>query len=184
MNPQFKRRGAGSAGRELDFSGAESDDFEALSRDIIPIRSMTAEDIPEMIAIDRRITRRDRTKYFHRKAAEVLEESGVRVSLVADLDGRIAGFVMARVDFGEFGRTEPEGVIDTIAVDPADAHGGIGGALISQLLVNLASLRVERVRTELAWDNFVLMSFLRHAGFVPSQRLSFARPVDPGPSSH
>jgi ribosomal protein S18 acetylase RimI-like enzyme len=182
MNPQTRRRRADTASGELDFSSAESDDFEALSRDVVPVRSMTAADIPEMIAIDRRITRRDRSAYFRRKAAEALEESGVRVSLVAELDGRIAGFVMARVDFGEFGRTEPEGVIDTIAVDPADAHSGIGSALISQLMANLASLRVERARTELAWDNFGLMSFLRRAGFAPSQRLSFARPVVAGPA--
>jgi ribosomal protein S18 acetylase RimI-like enzyme len=176
-NSQAGRRHTASAGRELDFSSPESDDFEALSRDIVPVRSMTVEDIPEMIAIDRRITRRDRTAYFRRRTAEALEESGVRVSLVAELDGRIAGFIMARVDFGEFGRTEPEGVIDTIAVDPADARGGIGSALISQLLVNLGSLRVERVRTELAWDNFGLLGFLKRAGFIPSQRLSFARPI-------
>lgn len=165
------------AARERDFSDPGGDDFEALSRDIVPVRSFQASDIDEIIRIDRRITRRDRTDYFRRKAAEALEESGVRVSVVAESDGQIAGFVMARLDYGAFGRTEPEAVIDTIGVDPAFAHHHVGDALISQLLTNLQALKVESVRTELAWDNFDLLGFLCHAGFVPAQRVVLSRPV-------
>jgi len=39
------------------------------------------------------------------------------------------------------------------------------------------SLRVERVITEAGWDEFGLLAFLAHAGFGPSQRLSFQKPV-------
>lgn len=166
-----------TAGPELNFSDPNGDDFAALSRDRVPIRSLQAGDLAAMIAIDRRITGRDRSAYYRRKIAEVLEESGVRVSLVAELDARVVGFIMARVDFGEFGQTEPEGVMDTIAIDPTYAGHKIGSALVSQLLANLSSLRVERVRTELAWDNFGLLGFLKHCEFKPSQRLSFARPI-------
>ncbi len=47
-----------------------------------------------------------------------------RPTLAPEVDGAPAGFVMARVDFGEFGRPEPAAVIDTIGVDPG--HGGLG----------------------------------------------------------
>lgn len=171
---------AAAAGRELDFSGPGGDEAEALSRDRVPIRSLEAKDLAALIAIDRRITGRDRTAYYRRKAAEALEESGVRVSLVAELDGRVVGFAMARVDFGEFGQTAPEGVLDTIAVDPGYARREVGSALISQLLANLASLRVERLRTELAWNNYGLSRFLERCGFAPSPRLSFSRRIGPG----
>ena len=160
---------------ELDFSDPSGDDFHALSRDTIPIRSLRPEDLPAIIGIDRRITGRDRGAYYRRKVAEMLHESGVRVSLVADLDERPVGFMMARVDFGEFGMTEPEAVIDTIGIDPAYRHRKIGAALLSQLLANLASLRVERVRTEVAWDSFDLLRFLDRHGFTPAQRLAFSR---------
>ena len=68
---------------------------------------------------------------------EALHESDVRVSLVAEQDGRPVGFIMARVDFGEFGRFEPTAVMDTIGVDPDYRDRGIGRALLSQLLINL-----------------------------------------------
>ncbi len=162
---------------EIDFSDPHADSPEALSRDLVPVRSLRAEDLPAIIGLDRRITGRDRTAYYKRKTAEVLEESGVRVSLVAEVDGQFAGFVMARVDFGEFGRANPTAVIDTIGVNPAFTQRHVGKALLSQLLANLASLRVEVVRTQVEWDHFGLLAFLKSCGFSPSQRLSFTRRV-------
>lgn len=163
---------------ELDFSDPNPDDHEALSRDRIPVRSMREADLSAIIGLDRRLTGRDRSGYYRRKAQEALSESGVRVSLVAELDGRLVGFVMARVDFGEFGETQPEAVIDTIGVEAAYKNRSIGTALLSQLLVNLGGLQVERVRTEVLWDDFGLLAFLKRCGFVPSQRLAVTRPVD------
>lgn len=163
--------------REIDFSDASGDDPEALSRDRVPVRSMVDKDVPAIVALDRKITGRDRTPYYTRKAHEVLNESGVRVSLVAEVDGAFAGFVMARVDFGEFGRTEPVAIIDSIGVNPAFGGRSIGRALMSQLLTNLGSLRVEKVVTQCDWDNFGLMTFLNRTGFRPSQRLSFVKPL-------
>lgn len=165
------------APRETDYSRPSGEDFAALSRDRVPIRSLSERDFPHLVAIDHRLTGRDRSAYYELRLAESLNESGVRVSLVAELDGHVAGFVMARVDFGEFGRIDPEAVIDTIGVDPAYSHRNVGRALVSQLLQNLAALRVERVRTEVSWNSFGLLSFLERCGFRPSQRLVFRRTV-------
>jgi len=160
---------------ERDFSDETGDDFEALFRDTVPVRSMTTGDIHHIIAIDRRITGMKRTAFYERKLAEAMEESGVRISLVAEIDGLPVGFIMARVDFGEFGRTESEAVIDTLGVNPGIANQHVGTAMMSQLLANLAVLNVERVRTEVNWDQFDLLGFLQSCGFKPAQRLSFRR---------
>lgn len=165
------------APEELDFSDAYGDDYESLARDRVPVRSLQASDLDSLVRIDRKITGRDRDAYMRTKVQEALEESGVRVSVVAEMDGRVAGFAMARVDFGEFGRTEPEAVIDTVGVDPAYAYKGVGTALMSQLLLNLRALQVERVRTQIAANNIPLLNFLSNCGFRPSQRLAFSRPV-------
>ncbi len=143
----------------------------------LPVRSMAEADLASIVRTDRKITGRDRTAYYRRKANEALRQSGVRVSLVAELDRQFAGFLMARVDLGEFGRTEPAAVLDTIAVDPAFAGRRVGRALLEQLLLNLRSLRVERVLTEVEWDDFDLLRFLSRTGFRHSQRLSFLKPI-------
>jgi GNAT superfamily N-acetyltransferase len=92
---------------------------------------------------------------------------------VADIDGRAVGFIMARVDLGEFGRIEPAAVLDTIGVDPDYAGRGVGRALLSQLLANLTTLRVDKVLSEVDWGDRELMAYLDRCGFSPSGRLSF-----------
>jgi ribosomal protein S18 acetylase RimI-like enzyme len=166
-----------SHGAEIDLSDPSGDDFQALSRDTVPVRSMTEGDQAAIVHLDKKITGRDRAGYYRRKVAEVMKESSVRVSLVAEIDGQFAGFVMARVGYGEFGRAEPVAVIDTIGVEPAFARKNVGRALLSQLFANLGSLRVEKVQTEVAWNGFGLMKFLERGGFSPAQRLVFRRRI-------
>jgi ribosomal protein S18 acetylase RimI-like enzyme len=148
-----------------------SDDHHDLSRDLHPVRSLQAADLPEVIRIDHSLTGRDRTPYFAAKFEEMLTESGIRVSLVTEDAGVLTGFVMARVDFGEFGKVERTAVIDSIGVHPAFKGSGIGQALLSQLLLNLSSLQVEWVRTQVSPEDFRLHRFLHGCGFRQSQQL-------------
>jgi len=163
--------------REIDYGKPAEADFGSLARDRIPVRSMQESDLRALVTIDERITGRARPAYFERKLTEALRESDVRVSLVAELDGGPVGFVMARVDLGEFGRPELTAVMDTIGVDPDYRGRGVGRALLSQLLLNLAGLRVERLRTEIDWRERELLGFLDRCGFRPSRQLCFERPL-------
>jgi len=160
---------------EINYSGEPAADFGPLARDRIPVRSLAEGDLHALVAIDRRITGRDRFKYFQRLLADALTESDVRISLVADLDSVPVGFIMARVDLGEFGRVETTAVLDTIGVDPDYQNRGVGHALVSQLLANLGTLRVEKVRTEVDWQDYGLLAYLGRSGFRPSQQLCFNR---------
>jgi predicted N-acetyltransferase YhbS len=159
---------------EIDYGGAPGNDFERLARDNADVRGMEAADLDAIVRIDRSITGRDRREYMRHKLLEAMD-SAIRVSLTARLDGGIVGFLMARVDWGDFGRTEPVAVIDTLGVEARWAHRGIGHALMSQLFANLGALRVERVETVVAPDDLALLGFLYAAGFAPSQRLAFVR---------
>lgn len=173
--------GARSAARperlEIDYSDPAANDFEALPRDRVDVRILRRDDAAELGRIDRRITRRDRSAYLAQLVDEAMDESAVRVSLVARADGIVRGFVMAKVDFGDFGRTEPVAVIDTVGVDPDTPGQGIGSALLSQLFVNLQALQVARVETVVSREDLGLLAFLYRGGFGPSERLGFVRRV-------
>ena len=161
--------------REIDYGATSANDFEKLARDAADVRSMSEADLADIIRIDRALTGVDRSEYIGAQFAESMADSGIRVSLVAHVEGMAAGYLMARSDLGDFGRTEPVAVIDTIGVDPAFSHRGIGHALLSQLFANLGALRVERVETIVAPRDLALSAFLTDCGFVPSQRLAFER---------
>lgn len=163
------------AASEINYGNRAGNDFERLARDSADVRAIEPGDLADIARIDRRITGRDRSAYMQHQLAEAIHGSAIRVSLTARLEGGIVGFLMARVDLGDFGRTEPVAVIDTIGVDPDHAHRGVGHSLLSQLFVNLGALRVERVETVVAPHDLALLGFLYDAGFVPSQRLAFVR---------
>ena len=158
---------------EVNYGESPANDFEKLSQAIAEIRSMTLADLPDIVRIDRSITGRDRHDYMRDKFNDAMDETAIRVSLTARSHGAIVGFLMARADLGDFGRAAPVAILDTIGVDPAAAHHGIGHALLSQLFVNLDALRIERVETVVAPRDLQLLGFLYEAGFTPSQRLPF-----------
>lgn len=162
------------AATEIDYGRREGNDYERLARDAADVRSMTSDDLAEIARIDRRIIGADRSGYIAARLDEAMQDSAIRVSLTARCDGAIVGYLMARADLGDFGRTEPVAVIDTLGVDPGYSHRGVGHALLSQLFANLGALRVERVETIVAHRNFELLGFFYDCGFAPSQRLPFA----------
>jgi len=158
-----------------DYGAAAANDYEALARDLADVRSLSEKDLDAVVRIDRRLTGHDRSAYMKHKLEEALADLGIRVSLVGRIEDSVAGYLMASADYGDFGRTEPVAIIDTIGVDPGFAHRGVGHALLSQLLVNLGALRIERVETVLAKENLDLLEFFYHAGFGPSERLAFVK---------
>ena len=158
-------------------SSAGGNDYDTLNRDRVLVRSFRPEDLAAVVRIDGKLTGQDRSAYFAVKSREVLHDSGIRVSVVSEDDGIVTGFIMARVDFGEFGRLDAQAVIDTLGVHPAYAGSGIGHALLSQLLLNLSTLKVESVRTQVSWENSDLQRFLHRCGFSPSQRLVLTKSV-------
>jgi ribosomal protein S18 acetylase RimI-like enzyme len=160
---------------EADYGRPAFDAADAPARDRIPVRSMSAADAEAVLRIDRHAMGRERGCYIRTLMAEALDRAGVRVSLVAEIDGMPVGFVMARVEYGDFGRTEPAAIVDTIGVDPDFRRTGIASALLSQLVVNLGGLGIERIETEVAREQFDLLGLFYRWGFAPSQRVAFAR---------
>src|SRR5690606_10936437 len=144
---------------EINFGGQSDNDFERLARDTADVRAMDAGDLRDIVRIDRAITGRSRDEYMAQKFGETTATSAIRVTLTARVEDVIIGFLMARRDLGDYGRTEAVAVIDTIGVDPAYGGRGVGRALLSQLFANLGALRVEQVETAIAPDDLALLGF-------------------------
>ena len=145
--------------------------------DNVLVRSLRQEDAPRLVRMDQAITGRNRSAWYEGKLKRALEESDLRISLGAEVDGCLVGAVLGSLHYGEFGLPEPIAVLDTILVDPGHARHGVGTALLDQFVKNLCALGIERLRTEVAWDEHGLNRFLGRRGFVPAPRLILERPL-------
>jgi ribosomal protein S18 acetylase RimI-like enzyme len=150
----------------------------SLPTDAVTVRDLRREDLAAIVRIDRASTGRPREEYYRAKVEAALCEPQLRTSLVAELEGRVVGFVVARLFYGEFGRAEAVAVIDSVGVDPEFRRRHVGQALLRQLTMNLRALRVERVETQVDWDRFELLAFLARNGFRPSARLCLEHRLD------
>ena len=140
-------------------------------RDGVTVRLLTLADAPRLVRMDQAITGRNRTAWYEGKLKRALEESDLQISLGAEVDGFLVGALLGSLHYGEFGQPEPIAVLDTILVDPGFARRGIGSSLLENLTRNLRALGIERLRTEVAWDEHDLGRFLGLQGFAPAPRL-------------
>ncbi|MGE0708836.1 MAG: GNAT family N-acetyltransferase [Planctomycetota bacterium] len=148
----------------------ETSEPGVLETDAVLIRELRPEDLGRVVRIDAQQGGRPRSEYYQRKLEEALAATP-RVSLAAELDGAVVGFLLGRLYYGEFGLPEPTAVIDSIGVDPAFEKRHVGAALMRQLVGNLRSLGIESIRTEVEWDARDLVAFLARQGFRPAPRL-------------
>jgi GNAT superfamily N-acetyltransferase len=135
------------------------------------VRRLGPDDVEQVISLDARITGRRREQFFRLKLSPGSAESGVHVSLAAEVDGLLRGFLLARVYYGEFGVSEPVAVLDTIGVHPSFRGAGTASALLRQLRTNLRGLGVGALETQVGWDEQELIRFFHGAGFRPAARL-------------
>ncbi len=150
-----------------------------LETDAVLVRTMRPEDLEAVVVIDAAATGRRRPRYFEPMLEQALADTAVRVSLTAELEGVVAGFVVATLYYGEYGLLEPSASIDAIGVRPELRSRHVGKALMRQLRLNLGALRISALRTEVPWDDFALLKFFKSEGFAPAGRLCLERALDP-----
>ena len=137
----------------------------------IVVRSLNRGDCARLVAMDAKITGRTRTAWYEGKLDRALADSDLQISLGAEHEGLVVGAMLASLHYGEFGLPEPVAVLDTVLVDPTFSRQGVASAMYDQLTINLRALRIERIRTEVAWDEHELLGYFAAAGFKPVPRL-------------
>ncbi len=147
------------------------EDSGTLPTDDVVVRLLREGDLDPIIRVDAASMGRRRTEYFQSKLDQALRGGKLQSSLVAELDGRVVGFVLASIYYGEFGQAEPVAVVESLGVDPAYRGKHAGQALMRQLVMNLRALRVERIETQVTFKQTDVLEFLTAQGFRPAARV-------------
>ncbi|MFQ5722962.1 MAG: GNAT family N-acetyltransferase [Terriglobia bacterium] len=157
----------------------EAEQPGTLETDPVLVRTLRQDDLDAVVAIDAAAFGRRRPRYFELMLERATQHSALQVSLGAELDARVVGFLLASLYYGEFGLVEPTASIEAIGVDPQYRGRHVGRALMRQLRLNLGALHMTTLRTEVAWDDFELLAFFRREGFAPTGRLCLECRLDP-----
>ena len=136
----------------------------------IVVRNLRPKDLEAVIALDAKIIGRRRDEYFKLKLKQALSDTGVMISLAVEVETAFAGYLLARVYYGEFGTMEPVAVLDTMGIHPDFQRRGAGSALIDQLRTNLLGLGIPRLQTQVSWNDPALIAFFNREGFEPAPR--------------
>ena len=138
---------------------------------MITVRPMREGDIPQIVEIDCVAFGRPRPHYFEVLLLRSLNVTDLQVSFVAEVDGRVAGYLMASLNYGEYGIAEPSVSVDAIGVAPPVRGNRVGHAMLDEMRKRVAEGGITRLRTEVDWDDFELLAFFEREGFAPAKRL-------------
>jgi N-acetylglutamate synthase-like GNAT family acetyltransferase len=137
------------------------------------MRLMKRADLDAVAAIDALVSKQERRQYYERKIESVMTNAhNINTSLVAEVDGKVVGFIMGDVYFGEFGIPETSATIDTIGVHPECQNRGVAHDLMDQFLTNMKAVGVRKIYTLVNWNDFGLERFFASHKFEPSKRVN------------
>jgi N-acetylglutamate synthase-like GNAT family acetyltransferase len=131
----------------------------------IKIRKLKLEDLDAIAEIDYRVLGTKRPSYWHQKI-EAMENEQLPESQVAELNGKVEGFIMGAVSGWEFGMPNTIGWIETIGVNPDYQKKGIATSLFKAIVEEFKKDGVENIYTLVDWEDWDLICFFKAMGFA------------------
>ena len=149
--------------------------------DVLEVRPVRRGDLDQVIDIDASVTGLEKRKYWlsiYRRYGGT--QSDGRQFLVAVAGGRVVGFIIGEVRDWEFG-SPPCGWVFAIDVDPKARLSGVGTRLLHAISASFRRSGVRQLRTMLARDNTVILSFFRSQGMMAGPLLALEMDLEPEP---
>jgi ribosomal protein S18 acetylase RimI-like enzyme len=131
----------------------------------LSIRPLTTGDLDAIVEIDHKVLGKTRRDYWKQKI-ELPNPRYPLSCLVAEIEGKVIGFIVGEVSGWEFGIPETIGWISTIGVDPSYQHRGVARRLSEEFIRNLKAIGVTIVYTLVNWNDWDLLTFFRAMGFT------------------
>ena len=131
----------------------------------LALRPAREDDLESVIALDRSHSGQSRRGFFEKRWRAMARAPEAFISLAAEWENALAGFVLAHVLDGEFGGSERVVVLDAVGV-ANDARGnGIGTSLMQALVDEVRERGAGELRTQARWDQRGLLEFFAKVGF-------------------
>jgi ribosomal protein S18 acetylase RimI-like enzyme len=131
----------------------------------VRVRSARGADLPAVIALDAEITGVAKATYWRERFDWYVGRQPDRFFLVAEREEEMLGFIVGEVRAWEFG-SPPSGWIFAIHIRPGARLHGLGTLLFDEICMRFRNAGVSHVRTMIAKDAHLLLSFFRSLGLM------------------
>ena len=131
----------------------------------LKIRTLKKDDVEAIVRIDEKVLGKNRKDYWEKKFS-LMNDKASKVSLVAEVEGKVAGFILGDVSGWEFGVPDTIGWIETIGIDPVNQKKRLATALAHELMNHLKATGVRTIYTLVSWDDWDLLQFFHTMGFT------------------
>lgn len=139
-------------------------------------RSIKANDVPQIVAIQESIMQRKVSRKWVQMVEGYLQKQD-KVGFVALKGDRIVGFIIGEIKGEGFG-LEQSGWINWIGILPREMGAGIGQALARKLLEFFKKKGILDVYTVVRWDAPDMLSFFKSIGFDRSTFINLRKHLD------
>ena len=140
----------------------------------VKIRCLEDTDLGDITRIDERIGGSYRPEVWERRMA-YYSRRDPDASMVAEIDGRIVGFMFGEVRSGEFGMEEPTGWIEVLGVDPEARGRAVGRRLAESMMDYFRQSGAPTVRTMVDAEMVGIERFFESLGFEPASLRPFVK---------
>jgi ribosomal protein S18 acetylase RimI-like enzyme len=137
----------------------------------INVRRMTSSDLDGVIILINKITKGERSITYRDLVANY-PGGPLDLSFVAEVNGQMAGFILARLEFVYIPFVEVC-LIDAVGVDPEYQGRRIGSALVQKLIDRCRLEDVDTIRALVAQDDEPLRRFVEYLGFRRSNIINY-----------
>jgi len=137
------------------------------------LRRMTRSDIDAVLDIDRKIGG-GRGLITYRDMVAVDPGGALDLSFVAEVGGKVAGFILARLTYAGVPFVEIA-IIQAIVVDPDSQRRGIASRLVNSLLGYCHAEGINTIRAVAEERNADLKRFFQGLGFRRSELINYVK---------
>lgn len=143
----------------------------------IVIRKMWRDDLDAVIALDAHATGVAKPDYWVETFKRFVPPTARRCAFAAEQDGALVGYIMGEVRSWEFG-SPPCGWVFAINVAPEAREAGIGTKLLDSARAAFRKAGIKSLRTMVARDATLLLSFFRAEGMTAGPFVELEMPID------
>ena len=133
----------------------------------VRVRSLDELDIGSIVRIDERLTGIYRPDIWERRVGYYLRRDP-EASRVAEVDGKVVGFMLGDLRAGEFGIEDPSGWVERFGIDPDYRGRDLGRQLYGAITRHFEERGATMVRTMVDERDGSVAGFLTALGLAPS----------------